>query len=136
MFLLWVSFFVQLYYKVCCEHDKPSVPKNMPADYATLMQRCWDDDPELRPTAEWAFFFYFFCSFPVWAVAQTLKQGMIILRMRLGYTDNCEVSTALELLLLSLTSERTYNDNPDSCDEISCWQDDSEVSSTPQVWHA
>ena len=92
MFLSWVSFFMQLYYKVCCEHDKPSVPKNMPADYALLMQRCWNDDPELRPTAEWAFFFFF--SFPVWAVAQIFTQGMIILRMGSGYTRDRQVSVS------------------------------------------
>ena len=29
---------------------RPTIPKNVPANFSFLMQRCWDNKPDLRPS--------------------------------------------------------------------------------------
>lgn len=34
---------------VCCDGERPVIPKDCPESLATFMQRCWDEDPRKRP---------------------------------------------------------------------------------------
>ena len=43
---------MQVFYKVCYEQARPPVPEHMPAAYAEIMQACWHQDPEQRPTSK------------------------------------------------------------------------------------
>ncbi|KAK9817737.1 hypothetical protein WJX72_001463 [[Myrmecia] bisecta] len=40
----------EVYHKVVYEGHRPEVPAHCPEAYAALMQRCWAEDPEGRPT--------------------------------------------------------------------------------------
>jgi len=36
--------------QVCVDGLRPSIPRDVPKDLATLMQQCWDADPKRRPS--------------------------------------------------------------------------------------
>lgn len=41
---------VQVGLQVAHNKLRPKIPKNVPSNFSFLMQRCWDTDPNMRPS--------------------------------------------------------------------------------------
>ena len=41
---------MQIMMQVCIQKDRPKLDGDAPADLVALMRRCWDHEPDARPT--------------------------------------------------------------------------------------
>ena len=41
---------MQIMMQVCIKKERPTIDVDAPADLVALMQRCWDHEPDARPT--------------------------------------------------------------------------------------
>ena len=41
---------MQIMMQVCIQKDRPKIDGGAPADLVALMRRCWDHEPDARPT--------------------------------------------------------------------------------------
>jgi hypothetical protein len=48
LFLIW-QHYSESCYVLCCQNERPPIPKDMPREYSDVVQRSWHREPRLRP---------------------------------------------------------------------------------------